>query len=282
MSVPEFYLEPSVLPILTRVDDDSHGQEVSLLEHAECGLPPVFRRGAEMLALRERMLIPICLNNGYYTREKVFQLLLFASRASRQVSIFFTDGPARHNYLAIGKTAKEAERECRRHLNRLRNHCVAAVDKINIDRQTAAVFEVYFNDWNSIYGDSFYQLESRRLLRLYQRDDRFRSDVRRTTQEVLKKKVAVPADSFQSNELELESVVDRAIHYSLEELAFLLTYSKRLDHLEALKAPYNQMRNGTRASFVYVYNQRWPVFENLVDGAYDGNEHREIGFHIVD
>src|SRR5690348_6377961 len=90
-------------------------------------LGTLFARGNQMIRRGERMLLPICLNNGYYTREQVFNFLLFASQNSKEVSVFFTDGPARHNYLAIGKTDKEARRECHRHLSRLRNHCLAAI-----------------------------------------------------------------------------------------------------------------------------------------------------------
>jgi len=232
-----------------------------------------------MIARREQMLIPICLNNGYYTRERVFNLLLFASRTSKQVSVFFTDGPAKHNYLAIGKTEREARRECHRHLNRLRNHCHAALARINGDRQTNELFEVSFVDWDSIYQARAFQREYRHLLRLYQADERFREDVRQTTHEVLRKKVA-PLEKLHLQQLSMNSVVEMAVHYSLEELAFLTTYGTCREFKAHELA--DEANEGQPKPFVYVYYQRWQVFERLVEGLYDGINRQEIGFYIID
>lgn len=271
--VPSFETSlPPFFPVTKDLCRDPQRNEID-------GVGSLFARGNQMILRRERMLLPICLNNGYYTREQVFNLLLFASQNSKQVSVFFTDGPARHNYLAIGKTDKEARRECHRHLNRLRNHCHAAIARINAN-ETSDPFLVTFIDWESIYTSRSFQNEYHRLFSLYKQDECFREDIRRTTHEVLRKKVAVPLQQVCLQQFTMNSIVDTAIHYSLEELAFLMTYAKYRD-LEAFTSA-EKSDEAPPAPFVYVYYQRWHVFERLAEGFYDRTTHPEIGFYLID
>jgi tRNA-dependent cyclodipeptide synthase len=272
--VPSFETSlPPFLPVAKELCRDSQSNEID-------GAGPLFARGNRMIMERERMLLPICLNNSYYTREQVFSLLHFASQNSKQVSVFFTDGPARHNYLAIGKTEKEARRECQRHLNRLRNHCHAAIARINAGNEISEPFLVTFIDWESIYSSGLFQNEYHRLLSVYQQNECFREDVRRTTHEVLRKKVAVPIQKLCLQQFNMNSIVDIAVHYSLEELAFLMTYAKSVES-EAF-ASAEKSAADPPIPFVYVYYQRWPVFERLTEGFYDRITRPEIGFYLID
>jgi tRNA-dependent cyclodipeptide synthase len=276
MNRPASYFEtslPTPLPATYDLCPESQCNEID-------GVGPLFVRGNRMIIRRERMLLPICLNNGYYTREQVFKLLLFASQNSKQVSVFFTDGPARHNYRAIGKTEEEARRECHRHLNRLRNHCHAAIAKINAGNEISEHFLVTFIDWKSIYTSCLFQNEYHRLLTLYQQNECFREDVRRTTHEVLRKKVAVPLHELCLQQFRMNSIVDIAVHYSLEELAFLMTYAKYGDFGAFTSAEKSD--EAPLKPFVYVYYQRWHVFERLAEGFYDRITHPEIGFYLID
>lgn len=270
------HFETSLPTFLRPIDDLSPESRPNEID----AVSPLFVRGNQMIMRRERMLLPICLNNGYYTREQVSNLLHFASRNSKQVSIFFTDGPARHNYLAIGKTEKEARRECHRHLNRLRNHCHAAIAKVNADSELSTPFSVTFIDWKTIYTSSLFQNEYHRLLTLYQQNECFRDDVRLTTHEVLRKKVAVPFHELCLQKFRMNSIVNIAVHYSLEELAFLMTYAKYED-FQAF-TPAENSDGAPLRPFVYVYYQRWHVFERLAEGFYDRITHPEIGFYLID
>src|SRR5262249_41151820 len=59
----------------------------------------VFQRGERLLLSRAPILLPICLNNGFYSRENIYRLLRFVTYFSNEVTVFFTDGPAKHNYV---------------------------------------------------------------------------------------------------------------------------------------------------------------------------------------
>lgn len=235
---------------------------------------PVFRRGAAMLLRRERMLVPICLNNGYYTRERIRVVLERAVRSTSQVYVFFTDGPAVHNYLACGETLAGARRECRRHANRLRNHCAAALDLLNAGRDPSDRVHIGLLDWDDIYKSEAYRRNYEYLLVLYQRNNTFRRDTCETTRQVLERKLDTQRLQ-RLQQIDMQQALKTAVHYSIEELAFLLAFEA-----DALFSGAASACCRTSGPYLYVYYQRWPVFEKLVDGYYDGEERAGIGFHL--
>jgi len=220
------------------------------------------------------MLVPICLNNGYYTREQIRVLLEFAASATPQVSVFFTDGPAVHNYLACGETPAGARRECRRHANRLRNHFAAAMQSLNASRHESDGRNIELLEWDHIYESEAYRRCFEYLLTLYHRNDTFRRDTCETTRQVLERKLDTQRLQ-RLKQIDVQQALKTAVHYSIEELAFLLAF--QTDTL------FSRMPCASRPSsgrYLYVYYQRWPVFEKLVDGYYDGEERGDIGFHL--
>src|SRR3989344_6419360 len=92
---------------------------------------PILKNGLRFLEDNQDLLLAICLNNGYYKRENIHRMLKFALNISKRVTIFTTDGPAKHNYLALGKSETEAIRETRLNKNRLQNLCAIALERIN-------------------------------------------------------------------------------------------------------------------------------------------------------
>ena len=116
---------------------------------------PILHKGLDLLAAKGDLLLAICLNNGYYNAENTYRMLRFANAFSSRIQIFFTDGPAKHNYRAMGKTEAEIMRKCRLHRNRLRNHCERALERIGATESQVAQFA--YMDWVSIYGDLAYQ-----------------------------------------------------------------------------------------------------------------------------
>ena len=62
-----------------------------------------------------------------------------------------------------------------------------------------------------------------------------------------------------------EEAVDEAVEFLLEEFSYLLTCS------QTCAAP----------NIAYVYHRRWPIFEGLINGKYDGvPKDNKIGFAI--
>lgn len=232
-------------------------------EHWSVSLGPwqdkriIFERGLEVLCNSGPMLVAVCLNNGYYTRDRIKHLLEFASRFSDQVTIFFTDGPAVHNYIAWGSDRDSALRKARKQRNRLQNACLEAVERISHHNP----FEVSFIDWTDVYRRSDYKQEYDYLRRLFSSSSEFSSDlIRETTQ------------ALNSQGPAREEAIEIASEYPLEELAFLLTYNKIAAELAGKRSPVD---------FAYVYHLQWPLLENLVEGKYDGHVRSNLGFIIL-
>lgn len=237
---------------------------------AESHRSPVRTRGLRLLESGGTLVIPICLNNGYYKRETVHHLIRTAAALSNSISIFFTDGPSKHNYIAAGKSESSALRDCRRHFNRLRNFCVSGVDILPTDLRSN--FDLDLHRWSRIYKRSDWQEEFRYLLNLYESRELFRDEVRSTTRQVLEKRMGC---------IDLEQRTDVAINYTLEELAFILIASRRTAELENSRAGRGKIE-GASTPFAYIYYESWPVMERLVDGCYDGIVRENIGFCILD
>src|SRR3569832_2382025 len=81
----------------------------------------IFRRGLSVLREHGHLLVAICLNNGYYKRARIRALIEVAATLSSRVTIFFTDGPAKHNYLALGRSPHKTEQQIRKQRNQHRN-----------------------------------------------------------------------------------------------------------------------------------------------------------------
>lgn len=218
----------------------------------------IFQRGLDVLLQHGHLLVAICLNNGYYKRERIKKILEVAAALSKQVTIFFTDGPTKHNYLALGRSLEKTEQQVRKQRHQLRNACDAAIQFISRS--------VHFNfvDWDDVYDREDYKLAYRELLNLYENNTRFRIDVRAATKDVL----------FRSKDhIDIEKVVDIGIHYTIEELAFLMIFGRlaaELDHTTT-----------SEINFGYIYHLRWEIFEDLVNGRYDGMIRCSVGFILL-
>jgi tRNA-dependent cyclodipeptide synthase len=224
---------------------------------------PIFEKGLELLSQKGDLLLAICLNNGYYNKENIYRMLRFAVAFSDRIQIFFTDGPAQHNYRAMGESEKEIVRKCRLHRNRLRNHCLAALEKMRLVGITP---EVALLEWEKIYSDPAYQKSYHDLKELYRASADFQNDINATTRTVLEHRMGL-------KEIQADKVAI-AIEYVLEELAFILSYP-------SLGSDTKPIVDHGANSFNYMYYEHWSVFENLVNGRYDNRVRGEIGFSIV-
>jgi tRNA-dependent cyclodipeptide synthase len=228
----------------------------------EIGTPPksnlAIKNGVEMLHARAPMLLPICLNNGYYTRRRIRHLITFASHFAPQVTIFFTDGRSVHNYLAWGSSREEAIRKARKQKKRLQNACIEAIDSV----RSSGAFNVSFIDWADIYQRCAYKTQYASLQILFNTNNKFRADVSYETEHVLRTHTRVS-----------DAALTIATRYPLEELAFLLSYKTMAGEFTGVAS--------ADTHFVYIYHQHWPLLENVVNGKYDPLTRTAFGFAIV-
>jgi tRNA-dependent cyclodipeptide synthase len=227
---------------------------------------PILRAGIEYLGARQDLLLAMCLNNGYYNRENIYRMLKFALAFSDRVQIFATDGPAKHNYEALGKAKEKIPAITRLARNRLHNQCGDALERINATLPPEKQRSITFMEWEEIYKDPKYQESYRALKDLYVQGGEFHKDINDTSERVLLNRIAI--------EKEVEAVLSIGIEYVIEELAFILAYRS----LDATSKPIGDHGNN---GFSYFYYEPWPVFEKLVNGDYDGKLKDGIGFVIA-
>lgn len=251
---------------------------------------PVFETGLKYLSTGQDLLLPLCLNNGYYDRENIYRMLQFAASFSNHVQVFTTEGPARRNEMAKDKPPGEAIAKAHLGGNKLRNFYAQSLDPK--DKTTPLVAKAFScldyqetvqekkarkklskersledSSWKFIYRDKAYIRSRKELRTLYYRSSAFQNDVRANTEYVLLKRFNLTA--LRPKQLALGA------RYVLEELAMILSYIRLGPEAKPLQ---DHGSNG----FNYIYNESWPVFENLMNGVYDGQPRQQIGFVIAE
>ena len=222
--------------------------------------------GLKYLEINSDLLLAMCLNNGYYNRENIYRMLKFALAFSNRVQIFTTDGPAKHNYLALGKEKDKIPAVTRLARNRLRNQCNEGLQKINAELPENEQRIITFMEWEDIYEDPAYVHSYKELKDLYVTNSEFRKDINDTSEKVLLNRMGI--------EKEVEAVLSIGIEYVIEELAFISAYSK----LGPTTKPISD--HGAKG-FSYFYYESWSLFEKLVNGEYDQQLKEGIGFVIA-
>ena len=215
-------------------DKESEGWHVNV---DSCHEPfPAFRKGIEILERGGNLLVAICLNNGHYNRSNIHKLLNFISTFSGKVFVFFTDGPAVHNYVAYGRPLDWAFRESRKQHNRLKNACISSINQINSLKKSD--FSVEFVEWEGICSNRAYQTQFAYFRSLYDSRGRFHDDLSAETQKYLVKsgKCSDPA-----------VVINVGVKYIIEELAFLCMFQEFIS--AGSLAPVQN-------DFTYIYHLR--------------------------
>jgi tRNA-dependent cyclodipeptide synthase len=254
-------LQTKVDAFNTRVLSEGWGMQFSY--HAET---PITSAGLRYLNTEADLLLAMCLNNGYYNRENIYRMLKFALNFSKRVQIFTTDGPAKHNYAALGKAKEKIPAVTRLARNRLRNQCIDSLARINAELLPSEQRIVTFMDWEAIYKDTAYIDSYKRLKNLYATNAEFHKDIDDTSERVLLHRIGI--------EKEVRSALSIGIEYVLEELAFILAY-------KSLGASSKPIQDHGVQGFSYFYYEPWSVFEKLVNGSYDSEVKEGIGFAIV-
>lgn len=251
---------------------------------------PVFETGLKYLSTGQDLLLPLCLNNGYYDRDNICRMLQFVASFSKHVQIFTTEGPARRNEMAKGKL--EGESIAKVHLggNKLRNFYAKSLSRIaehtplaskalscldyqetmqekKARKKLSKERSLEDSSWKFIYRDQAYLDSYAYLKDLYADNEAFRNDIQANTRNVLLKR-------FNLTALGPEQFAD-GVEYVLEELAMILSYSR-------LGPDAKSLQDHGAKGFNYIYYESWPVFENLMNGAYDGTVREEIGFVIAE
>ncbi len=208
-----------------------------------------FETGYSILESRGSAIVGMSLGNSYFNRPTIDELLYFCATSFCSLSVMIPDLPAEHTYKALGYSAEQAQRKARLGGNTLRNHCQGEVQLYD----NISIF-----DWQrdvESHGEYCHQLETLRLL--YNSNPNFKENVQSATAGVVQRKL--------KKERKIEDAIEEGIHYLLKELAFLSVAPSVL----------GVERIG------YVYHQQWKIYEDFVDGKFNGIKRNDLGFIIV-
>lgn len=210
-----------------------------------------FENGYSILRDRGLAIVGMSPGNSYFKKVVIGNLLKYCAGRFSQVRIMIADKPAEHTYKAIGYTLQEAERKARLNGNTFQNHSLRSIDGI-LDSDITLV------EWKKeIDTHEAYQIELEKVEKLYRDNREFRKEARDTTKAVLEGKL--------KPDMEMENAIDEGVNYLLKELAFL-SASPKIFSVERV---------------AYVYHESWRIYESFVDGRFDGQKRRDLGFVII-
>jgi cyclo(L-tyrosyl-L-tyrosyl) synthase len=219
-----------------------------------------FERGYQILQDKTHAtLIPgMSLGNKYFSQEVIQEILEYLHNEHfGKVLIFIPDVPAIHNFIAAGMEPKKAKARARRDANALKGRCKRSIERLGGNTNINNKF-IIINWEKDIATHPAYASQLLKIQQLYQSSYQFKEDIRSTTQEVL---------SSKNLRVQTEDALEEAIHFLIEELSSLLVLSEI----------FRDEKN-----LCFVYHRRWPIFEKLVAGFYDGTPKTEdIGFLVI-
>jgi len=202
--------------------------------------------------VKEIALIWMSAGNSYFDEETIGKLLRFADKKFQRVIMLSPDKPAEHTFRALGYPDNKARRKAKLNANLLMNRAKRELKKLkNHDKFS-------FVDWeDDIVDNSEYKKKYAEVDKLYKKNIEFRTDVRNITKEVI-------GDKF--NEIKnMKNATDEAVLYLIEELSFVLA------------SPFIYGAEGAS----YLYHQHWRIYENLIDGKYDGKRRETFSFILT-
>jgi cyclo(L-tyrosyl-L-tyrosyl) synthase len=209
-----------------------------------------FENGYEILRDRGLAIVGMSPGNSYFKKDQIDELLKYCAERFGQVRIMIADKPMEHTYKAMGYSSAKAKRKARLNGNALQNHSQRSIDEV--------LGDIKLVEWkDEINPHKSYQRELSRVEELYRENDDFRHEIREITRTVL--------DGKLKQGVEIESAIDEGVNYLLKELAFL--------------SASPEMFGAERVA--YVYHDRWGAYEHFVDGKFDDQKRKDLGFVLV-
>ena len=211
----------------------------------------VFKTGYNVFNEKGCVIVGLSQGNSYFKVDLINNLLNFCKNNFSFVNIMNADKPSIYTYLALGHSLEKSVKKANKNGKLLTNHCNKFISK-----SLSSKFNLF--DWGvEIDSNKIYQDELKRLKVLFESNLKFKDDVCNTTKSVLENKI------LDVSKLDLG--ISIGVNYLLCELAFL-SVSCDLFGIDKI---------------AYIYHNRWEVFENFVNGVYDGKINKNVGFIIV-
>jgi tRNA-dependent cyclodipeptide synthase len=198
-------------------------------------------------------IIGVSPGNSFFTDNEVENLLEQVFSKYTEAVIFIPDIPAQNTYKALGYDEKDARRKAILKGNNLRNKFQRMGDRMGIQRETLS-----FVDWKKMEKDERYQNAFSDIRQLYTTNDVFQKSAQKTTFQVLQ--------NYDANKEWSDDEIEIGVEYLLCELAYMQSAPEILGCEKVL----------------YVYNKRWPVYEDLISGVFDKKERKNQHFWLIE
>jgi tRNA-dependent cyclodipeptide synthase len=210
-----------------------------------------FQLGFQILREQGPGLIPLCPLNGHFTRETIRELVQISCEVFSRTYFFIPDSPTVHTLLARGKSLDEAKKKAKQQSKQLLRRTEAALSEFGTRGGRAQLL-----DWDrDIARQPVYRDELKRVVRLFEQSEDFRTTVEQETDLVLQSGVGKSPSEEQ---------IRLGVPYVWEELAFLASVHRILD-VERIG---------------YVYHKAW-FLTDVIDGRFDGQHLNHLGFVLV-
>lgn len=201
---------------------------------------------------REIALIWMSAGNSYFDEKTIGKLLKFADKKFQRIIIMSPDKPAEHTFKALGYPDNKARRKAKLNANLLINRAKRELQKLKEKDK------FQFVDWEGeVVNNQDYLKKYNEILSLYKNNANFREDARETTKKVI--------DDKFNEVIEMETAIDEAVFYLIEELSFVLS----------CPLIYNV------DNVSYLYHQNWEIYEDFIKGKYDGKKRDNFFFVLT-
>ncbi len=210
--------------------------------------------GYRILENKGTVVIGMSLNNSYFTREKIVELLTVTGPLFARIIIVIPDYPTISTFEALGYTTQQAKKEALSKGKNLYNRCSYSIDLLNASQNTQHIKII---NWEcDIENNPAYQQQKQYLNNLYVTNNEFYEDVNEAVKSILKDRIKKTID--------LEKACGIASSYLIMELAFMLASNEIFD-----------------AEYIgEIYHKPWPLLFNLLNNKYDLHN-RKIGSIII-
>lgn len=198
-------------------------------------------------------LVWMSAGNSHFKKEIIEKIIKFTNSNFSKTIIMSPDEPAEHTFKALGYEGNDVKKKARLNANLLHNRVRKIIESFNeLDKNKFHVVE-----WiKEVIPNKDYQNKLIEIKELYKHNYNFHKDARETTRKVLHYKIKENTD--------IEKAIDEAVNYLLKELAFIL----------ASPTIYKTSK------IVYIYHHQWVIYQNLINGKYDGRLRSKFEFML--
>lgn len=222
------------------------------------GRGKIYDLGQRVLEHDGMALVGVSPQNSYFNDRTIETLLSVTPAYFKKVKVWFPYEICTITYQALGHDPKGVLKQLRRYANRPRNKCIREVQQVQensrwYDREDGSAIAIELINWNAQVSHQPVFIEHlKQINALYSMNAAFRKEARHTEYEFFADKMFDPRYSNLVQGIDhIETVIDNGVEYTLQQLAFLLSCAELFGE-----------------TFAYLYHERWPILENLVEGAY--------------